>query len=260
MAYALSATKLQTYSRCAKAYWFRYEAKVSGSGFAPSADLGTALHRAIARFYSDWHYLDPMPSLDWLAQCWQTVTESLSEAQVHEGWQILERYFLDQLQGLGVLQRPLGVEGRIAGRLVVEGVEFLLTGRYDLLELRDDGLHLTDFKTGKLFNPPPVEESDLQLGLYQIALEQHYGALQSLSLVHLRSGQRQIYLCTAQQRQLVLERVSELALQIRSEAEWQATLNDNCGSCGYRRFCPTVGGSEEVASIQPRRLQLALPV
>ena len=260
MAYAISATKLQTYSRCAKAYWFRYEARVSGSGFAPSADLGAALHRAIARFYSDWSYLDPMPSLDWLAQCWQTATESLTEAQVHEGWQILERYFLDVLLGQGVLRRPLGVEGRIAGRLVAEDIEFLLTGRYDLLELRDDGLQLTDFKTGKQFNPPAAEESDLQLGLYQIALEQHYGALQSLSLVHLRSGQRQTYWCTPNQRQLVLERVSQLALQIRSEEEWQAQLNETCGSCGYRRFCPTVGGSEEVASLQPRRLQLTLPV
>jgi CRISPR/Cas system-associated exonuclease Cas4 (RecB family) len=119
---------------------------------------------------------------------------------------------------------------------------------------------LTDFKTGKQFSPPSGEASDLQLGLYQIALEQHYGALRTLSLSHLRSGQRVIYPCTPLQRQMVLQRIGQRALQIRSEQEWQVEVNGQCGTCSYRCFCPSVGGGEELPPLQPRRLQLTLPL
>jgi hypothetical protein len=82
-----------------------------------------------------------MPRIEWLAQCWQNSTASLSVVQIQEGWQILERHYLKSWVAQGGLKRPLGVEGRIAGRLVIVMVEFQISGRDDLLELADDGLH-----------------------------------------------------------------------------------------------------------------------
>lgn len=51
MAYSLSATKLKSYDRCPKAYYFRYECGLSGQGAFASAALGSALHGALAQFY-----------------------------------------------------------------------------------------------------------------------------------------------------------------------------------------------------------------
>lgn len=44
MAYALSTTKLKSYARCPKAYYFRYECGLTERNAFASAALGIALH------------------------------------------------------------------------------------------------------------------------------------------------------------------------------------------------------------------------
>ena len=61
MTYALSAAKLQTYYRCPRAYYFRYERRIESAAFFGSAVLGTSLHQALAQIYQDWHYQDAIP-------------------------------------------------------------------------------------------------------------------------------------------------------------------------------------------------------
>ncbi|WP_083785180.1 PD-(D/E)XK nuclease family protein [Synechococcus sp. PCC 7335] len=53
MAYPLSATKLKSYARCPQAYYFRYECGLKARSAFASAALGTALHAALAQFYTD---------------------------------------------------------------------------------------------------------------------------------------------------------------------------------------------------------------
>lgn len=263
MAYRLSATRLQTYRRCAQAYYWRYEKRLPGpAGFGGTA-LGSTLHRCLAQFHGDWDALEPQPSFDWLAHCWQTAAIALNHEQQHEGWQILETYYREQIQPQVQWQKPLAVEGRIQATLVLEGIEFVVSGRYDRLDLRDDGLHLVDYKSAKRLEPPKAEQIDVQLGLYQLALEQRYGQLRSLSLVHLRSGQSYCYPCTESQREEVLEQIATLAQQIRSDQQWQPQVGDQCRSCGYQRYCPAVNAEAEPipeVSTLPgdRRIQLSL--
>ncbi|WP_338429739.1 PD-(D/E)XK nuclease family protein [Synechococcus elongatus] len=263
MAYRLSATRLQTYRRCAQAYYWRYEKRLPGpAGFGGTA-LGTSLHRCLAQFHGDWDAQDPQPSRDWLAQCWHAIATDLNQEQQHAGWQILETYYREQIQPQATWQRPLAIEGRIQATLVLEGIEFLVSGRYDRLDLREDGLHLVDYKSAKRLEPPRPEQIDVQLGLYQLALEQRYGQLKSLSLVHLRSGQAYRYGCTTQQREAVLEQIATLAQQIRSDQQWQPQVGEQCRSCGYRRYCPAVNAEAEpipetITSSSDRRIQLSL--
>ena len=92
MAYLLSATKLKSYARCPRAYYFRYECGLNEQGAFASAALGTALHGALAQLYQDWHYQEPLPSEAWLRYFWEKQIAGLTDKQNEEGWQILNRY------------------------------------------------------------------------------------------------------------------------------------------------------------------------
>ncbi|BAD78780.1 unknown protein [Synechococcus elongatus PCC 6301] len=261
MGYRLSATRLQTYHRCAQAYYWRYEQRLPGpAGFGNTA-LGTSLHRCLAQFHRDWSGLEPQPPIAWLADCWQQAATALNAEQQHQGWQILETYYQQHILTKATWTRPLAVEGRIQATLVLEEIEFLVTGRYDRLDLEEDGLHLVDYKSSQRFDPPSSSQIDVQLGLYQLALEPRFGPLRSLNWFHLRSGQIYRYNCTEEQRQTVLAQISELARQIRSDQQWQPQVGEQCRSCSYRRFCPAVNAQAEPLpepTHRPHRLQLAL--
>jgi len=74
MAYPLSATKLQAYQRCPQAYYWRYELGIKDTAVFAKAALGTALHEALAQIYQDWDYLDALPPISWVYNCWEQQT------------------------------------------------------------------------------------------------------------------------------------------------------------------------------------------
>lgn len=115
MAYPLSATKLKSYTRCPKAYYFRYECGLTGNSTFASAALGTALHNTLAQFYQDWHYREPLPPETWLQQCWENNSTGLTDKQLADGWQILVQYYERDVVPFGVMHRPLATEGRVHG-------------------------------------------------------------------------------------------------------------------------------------------------
>ena len=259
MAYYLSATKLKSYARCPKAYYFRYECGINKQGAFGSAALGTALHNALAQFYQDWQYQEPLPSETWLRQCWESNNAGLIDRQLAEGWQILVQYFEREIEPSGVMSRPLATEGRIQGDLQMGGVEFKLTGRYDRLDFLDGGLELIDYKSAKSPKLPSPEEVDLQLGLYALALEQHYGrSLKRMSLLYLRTGERVSYQVSKASRQQVESVVSEMAQRLLGVDEWNPRCGAHCSRCQYARYCPTVAQQPEAVVPKERKLQLCL--
>ena len=259
MAYYLSATKLKSYARCPKAYYFRYECGINEQGAFGSAALGTALHNALAQFYQDWHYQEPLPSEAWLRQCWEDNNAGLTDKQLDESWQILTQYYEREIVPAGAMQRPLATEGRIQGTLQANGVEFKLIGRYDRIDFVDNGLELIDYKSAKSPTLPSTEEIDLQLGLYCLALEQHYGrSLKRMTLLFLRTGERVIYEATDEHRQQIQVVVCELARRLREENEWEPRCGEQCSQCQYARYCPAVALKPEATAQKERKLQLCL--
>lgn len=261
---SISATKLQTYHRCPKSYWFRYEVGVKSAAFFNSAALGTALHQALADIYSDWHYLEPIPALDWIHDCWEQNTSGLSPAQVEEGGKILENYYEKFIASEVAIHRPLAVEGKIQGTLRVENLEFTITGRFDRLDYTESGLELIDYKSTKEIKLPHPAEIDLQMGLYYLALEQHYcQGLQKLSLLYLRQGKKIDFDASTQQKQRVKEAIAHIALQLRKDDEWEPTPGEHCNNCAYSRYCHAVSDHPEPVPEATRAttgLQLALNV
>ncbi|MCU0523828.1 MAG: PD-(D/E)XK nuclease family protein [Elainella sp. Prado103] len=241
MSYALSAAKLQTYHRCPRAYYYRYERRLEGSAFYGSAALGTSLHQALAQIYQDWHYQDPVPRLDWIEYCWNQQIGDLSPSQIAEGRAILRRYYYSFIASQSAMRKPLAVEGRIQGNLQVENLEFTLTGRYDRLDYCDDGLELIDYKSAKEIETIDPEEVDLQIGLYYLALEQRYQRhLKQMSLLYLRTGEKVVYEATTRHRNRVEQVISDLAIELRRDQQWIPFPGKQCQRCAYARYCPAL--------------------
>ena len=261
MAYFVSATKLKTYARCPKAYYFRYECGLNEQSAFASAAFGTALHGALAQLYQDWHYQEPLPSETWLRHCWEDNSVGLSDKQIADGWQMLEQYYERELLSIGKMQKPLATEGRVQATLLINGIEFKLVGRYDRIDFVDDGLELIDYKSAKSPTLPSAEEVDLQLGLYYLALEQGYRrSLKRMTLLFLRTGERVTYEATDEHRQQVQAVVCELAQRLREEDKWEPRCGAQCARCSYARYCPAVTHQPETAVQKERKLQLCLGV
>ncbi|ABW32203.1 RecB family exonuclease [Acaryochloris marina] len=257
---SLSATKLLTYKRCPQAYSFKYERGLTSPSAFGSPKFGNALHGALADIYRDWNYAYPLPSLDWFAICWQQHTGELSSTQIHEGWMALQLYYERYMAPLPQIRKPLGVEGKIKANFQVNNIEFSLAGHYDRLDYFGDGLELIDYKTSKIVKPS--DGIDWQLGLYNLILEQTYHqALQRLSLIYLRQGQRITYDVTPEHHRQVRELIGDLAVKLRIDQEWEPEVGGHCVRCGYQKYCPAK--SEKLEPIpegakEGRQMQLVL--
>ncbi|HEY9629272.1 MAG: PD-(D/E)XK nuclease family protein [Oscillatoriophycideae cyanobacterium NC_groundwater_1537_Pr4_S-0.65um_50_18] len=241
MPYFLSAAKLQSYYRCPRAYYFRYERKVEGAAFYGSAVLGTSLHQALAQIYQDWHYQDPIPRMDWIEYCWGQQTKDLTSTQINEGRGILRRYYYAYIANQSAMRKPVAVEGKIQGTLRTENLEFVLSGRYDRLDYLGDGLELIDYKSAKEVDAMESDEVDLQIGLYYLALEQRYQKnLKQLSLLYLRTGEKICFPASVEHRQRVEAVISDLAVELRQDQRWLPFPGGQCDRCAYARYCPAM--------------------
>ncbi len=263
MSYHLSTAKLQLYHRCPQAYYFRYERRLRPSAFGGGpAELGTALHQALARIYQDWHYQDPVPDVNWVDQCWRQHTTDLTPSQIFEGQAILRRYHRSFIANRAVLNRPVATEGKIQGYLRVNSLEFALSGRYDRLDWIGDGLELIDYKSSKEVKEMNPDEVSLQIGLYYLALEQKYQqSLKRLSIIYLRSGQTISFDATPTHKERVEQSVCELAMRLRAEQKWEPRAGDHCMRCPYFSYCPAQQPDPQPLPQEARRehgLQLVL--
>ncbi len=246
MAYPLSASRLRAYQRCPQAYYYQYERGIKQPGFFGSASLGTSLHQALLRIYRDWHYQQPVPPLAWIDDCWLQHSTTLSPAQQLEGRGILEAYYQRFIVESPPMRKPVAVEGKLQGSLQIENLEFAISGRYDRLDWLENGLELIDYKSGKEKQLPETTLLDVQIGLYFLALEQRYHqSLKQLSLLYLRTGEKISFAATPAHQDLVLEMIQALAVQLRTDREWQPVLGNHCDRCSYKRYCPAVQDNPE---------------
>ncbi len=258
MVYSISATKLRSYQHCPYAYFLKYEKRVTSTTPFGAAVLGNALHEALAQCHRDWHYQNHHPSWGWVSECWTKSSKTLTNKQVREGRAILEQYYQKFIVSDTAMRKPLAIEGKIHATVQIENLEFLITGRYDRIDYLDDGLELIDYKSAQVQTLPDRDEIDLQLGLYQLALEQTYGqSLKYLSLLFLRSGEKVQYRADHKYQRQVLRTLSDLAWQVRHDTKWEPKPGQQCNGCSYSQYCIAVNGEpipeprgNKIASLQ----------
>ena len=259
MAYRLSATKLKTYGTCPQSFYFRYERKVEAKGFAPQK-LGNALHAALASLYADWNYGTPIPPKSWVGECWEPHSINLDPKDQDEGARRLYLYYDRFIKAPQVMSRPLGIEQWIKGKIQYGQIEFDLRGKYDRLDFFEDGLMLTDYKSGQ--PPNYTDENDIQLGFYDLILEQTYNhALNVWRHIYLKTGEEVIYRVTDEHRHHARSTIEQLASSLTTDCTWTPCTGNHCDRCSYKKYCQAfTPEAEEIpeGASQPEPLQFSL--
>ncbi len=240
----LSASRLTTYQRCAQAYYLKYHRRVPGRPIR-AAVLGNVLHQVLEHLYQRpaWQ---GVPTLTDLERLWGQHNLALSPQQLTEGWSLLHHYFQTFIQPLDAWVEPIGIEGRLRGALQAGGIRFRLEGRYDRLDsLPSNGLqaavHLIDYKMTRQIQNPSELELDLQLGFYQMAIDQVYGAaLKQVSHIYLRTGQCITFKTSPEQKAFVQAKVTELAETLVQDQSFTPNPGDQCQTCTCRPYCAAV--------------------
>jgi len=117
----------------------------------------------------------------------------------------------------------------------------------DRVALRSDGTYeIHDYKTGR--REPDLREAEVQLSLYQMALETEVPEADSVELVLHDLPRAQTH--RNRQRRSSLNRIfrntSELVDRIESERNFRPHPNYLCAWCEFRRICPAFGWRSKV--------------
>lgn len=180
----LSYSRISLYRQCPLCYYARY---IAGLGEPPNSRLsiGNVTHKALERYYARWRSADadgrPLPGLGVLLEL---ADEAFAEA-VREGEPLVAADRARISAMLEITHERLHdprahieqLEHKIRFPFEHDGVTHTIEARLDRVDRLPDGsLRLIDYKTGKaaekLLEPPP---SDLQLGLYSLAIEHEQG-------------------------------------------------------------------------------------
>jgi putative RecB family exonuclease len=260
----LSATRLVTYDRCPKQYQLKYHHRLGSTPVKPAV-LGTALHWTLAGLYRR-PAVAGKPDLGAVNDLWREASEKhhLDAHQSQAGTKTLDGYWRRYIEPLSVWKEPVAVEGRVEAELQANQLAFRVVGRFDLLinhrESNAARLELIDFKTGKQAKAVSQLETDLQLGLYQFAIDQRYGqALAALTHRYLKDGDQLGFTARPEQKEVVREKISRLAVDLVNGREFGHRPGEHCRRCPVKDYCPEVSAHPlPVGQPAPMRLQLSL--
>jgi putative RecB family exonuclease len=146
--------------------------------------------------------------------------------------------------------RPIGLELRLEAQ--VDSLR--LRGIIDRLELRDGGLVVTDYKTGRSPSANWEQQSLAGVHFYAFLCDAVFG--QRPAAVRL------MYLRTGETIEAVPSERSVRFLTTRTTAVWRAVEQacergdfrprpgSLCASCGFQRWCPSFGGDPDHAALE----------
>jgi len=257
-----SPSKLDTYENCPQKYKFAYidGLKVEEEGI--EAFLGTRFHEAMEKLYAERRFR--LMSLEEL----QAYYEDRWHKNFHEKVIIVgegrtaEEYFQLGLKFIEDYYRHyypfdqnkiLGLEQKIEVDLDGTG-RYLLLGFIDRIDLTAEGvIEIHDYKTSS--NLPAQEEidSDRQLALYQLGLQQKWPWAEKVELVwhyvafdlELRSTRK-----PAQLEALRRETIDLINL-IEADQEFLPRESHLCRWCGFFNVCPLKKHEAELEHLSP---------
>jgi len=176
----LSFSKIKLYDTCPRCYFVEHVLKLRDPG--SSAQLvGTAVHEALHRFYTDWQVADaegrPTPTLADLQRIAKELylesvpaDQEVDPAQLVQMRSQLDRFWEDHHADdlhIAELERDVRI------RWELEGATHTVRVKLDRVDLTPAGERIIDYKTGHPKSDlVTVKKTDLQMGLYMLALRQ----------------------------------------------------------------------------------------
>jgi len=232
----LSYTQISLYQSCPLCYKLQYidglEQKERGY-----FSFGTTMHACAEYFFKV--KVPPPPSLDELLQFYEQnwLSEGYESAGEEANYKAYGREILAKFWEIhsSDFRMPIAVEWMF--NIDIEGVK--LRGFIDRVDKLDSGgLSIVDYKTDRgLFTKGDLEKN-LQLTLYQLAVEQSWFLpVERLTLYHFRSNTP----CSCQPRgETQLEEARSLVLAVAEgieEERFPAIENERC-PCDFPEHCP----------------------
>ncbi len=232
----LSYTQISLYQSCPLCYKLQYidglEQKEKGY-----FSFGRTIHECAEYFFKV--KVPPPPSLDELLQFYEQDwhSEGYESAEEEANYKAYGREILAKFWEIHIsdFRMPIAVEWMF--NVDIEGVK--LRGFIDRVDKLDSGgLSIVDYKTDKeLFTKDDLERN-LQLTLYQLAVEQSwYLSVERLTLYHFRSNTP----CSCQPRdEAQLEEARSLVLAVAGgidEERFPAIESERC-PCDFAEHCP----------------------
>ena len=232
----LSYTQIYLYQSCPLYYKLQYI-----DGLKPKDkwyfSFGLTLHFCAEYFFKV--RVPPPPSLDKLLQFYQQnwISEGYESAEEEAKYRAYGREILAKFWEIhsADFRMPIAVEWPF--HIDIEGVK--LAGKIDRVDkLESGGLSIVDYKTDKELFTRDDLETNLQLTLYQLAVEKMwYLPVERLTLYHLRSNTP----CSCAARdEALLEEARHLVLEVAkniAEGEFPAVENQYC-PCDFAEHCP----------------------
>ncbi len=250
-----SHSRLSNFESCARRFKYRYIDKITVETEGVEAFLGKRVHEILERLYHHVARHSRPPSLaqvlerfrkDWLLKYHDQIqivrSENPPEHYHSQGERCLQNYYRKHYpfdEG-----ETIALEAALRGQLDAEG-KYRWFGIADRIVKRGEGRYeIHDYKTGSYLPPKRMFETDRQLALYQIGLEQTYPDTDEVELVwHYLSHNKTIRSRrSAQQIDQLKSDVISLIDRVEAEEEFKPTPGPLCRWCDYNQICEAAPG------------------
>lgn len=236
----LSFTQIDDYLSCPLRYRLRHQVRVPTSPHHALV-LGNALHQAVAVANGarlrgrpiDLEIVNETLEAHWRSEGF--LSQEHEAARFAAGRSALEGFVARSTHASDTL---VAVEQRFSVRIGTDRVR----GRYDAVRRTDDGVVITDYKSGDVRDPERARlraRDSLQLQLYALAWEAEHGSQPEAVELHFLEGDviGQVK-PTERQLEKARDKVAKVAAGIRA-GDFEASPGyPACDWCPYRRICP----------------------
>lgn len=248
----LSYSKLNTYRQCPLRYRFTYLDRLPRR---PRRLFRAArrIHFALMRWLT--YAGAGTPRWDEVLTAYDSAWGALQDPSMRDD--------RDYQEGLGILRRyhEANLERPVRPVFLEHKFEapfgpHLLTGALDRVDAVENGYEVLDYKLDRELRSQQTVDEDLQLGLYQIGMEEAHGIRpDTLTLYFLRHNLQRSTVRTQEQSRELAKWVVATGNDISSERRWEPCLGEHCAGCDFRAVCPAHTGRE--LSPLPLRAPLA---
>ncbi len=162
------------------------------------------------------------------------VSREHEEERWHRGVETIRRF----LEGNASRIVPACVEREFS----VSFDRYTLTGRWDLIEEREDGAYIIDFKTSDVREPDKAVKrarGSIQLRIYALSYLKHFGRLPAGCELHfLETGVVGVARFTEEDMKKTIETINTVAEGIEKREFPARPGYLSCGWCPFNRICP----------------------
>jgi RecB family exonuclease len=243
----ISYSRLNTLDMCEAKYFFSYILK-EPQVFGAAATLGNILHKVLEEKLEPNETIDKSQLNDYIDEYHKHIPNYDPNNEIPDDLLIAGETmlieFIDRHNG-----ESFAIEEKEKGFSLVIG-NALISGYIDRVDIVEDKLYITDYKSGKREEAQKNIHRNIQLGIYALAMDKLYpGKEIYASLYYLRSGKQKGHLFTRDDLQQIETLIIGLVDKLINKNNFSYTGNKFiCNFCDYAVNGTCSVGAKRVSS------------